>query len=246
MKREIGSLQFKPDIKTKDLKSFLSAFSKKMEGTPEEVEQFHDTLRRSGSPSISLTKLSEKEKKRKPLGAKEIYFLSMSHLKDVFKMDEADKKSQAITTKRLIKAIYDNILDDSTFLLGLTTLKNFDDYTLNHCVNVSILALGLGKRMGLNKKELVELGISAFFHDIGKVSIPIDILNKPGELDDGERKIIETHPLRGAEQLVSMLQEGIVTPKTINVAMEHHAVSGSRGYPRYVKKINIDLFSKIV
>lgn len=247
LKREIGSLQFKSDIQKKDLESFLNAFSKKMEGTPEEVKQFHDTLRLSGTPSISLTKLSiEEKKKRKQLGAKKIYFLSMSHLKDVFKMDEADKKSQMITTKRLIKAIYDNILDDSTFLLGLTTLKNYDDYTLNHCVNVSILALGLGKRLGLDKKELVELGISSFFHDIGKVSLPIEILNKPGKLDEEERKIIETHPLRGAEQLVSMLQEGIVTPKAINVAMEHHAVSGSRGYPRYVKKKNIDIFSKIV
>ena len=218
-----------------------------MEGSPEEVEEFHSSFEKTENPAISLSKLSSEDiRKRNQLGGKSIYFLSMSHLKNVFKMDETDYKNQFITTKRLIKAIYDNILDDSSFFLGLTTLKNYDDYTLNHCVNVSILSLALGKKLGLSKKELVELGISAFFHDIGKIAIPIDILNKPGKLDDAERKVIETHPLKGAEHLVTMMQQGIVTPKAINVAMEHHAASESRGYPRYVKKKNIDFFSKIV
>ena len=90
-----------------------------------------------------------------------------------------------------MQAMFSNVEENETFVQGLTTIKNFDEYTLNHSVNVCLLALSLGKRLGLDRNELVDLAIGAFFHDYGKLDVPKEILLKPGKLDEGERFLLQ-------------------------------------------------------
>jgi HD-GYP domain-containing protein (c-di-GMP phosphodiesterase class II) len=111
---------------------------------------------------------------------------------------------------------------------------------------VCILSISLGRKLGLNRNELAELGISAFFHDFGKTDIPKEILDKPGKLDEKEREIIEQHPHLGAEKLIRLKETSRLPVRAINVAMEHHVKVDLTGYPKYQKKRHINLYSKIV
>jgi putative nucleotidyltransferase with HDIG domain len=145
-----------------------------------------------------------------------------------------------------MQSIYNHIVDNESFVFGLTNLKNYDEYTLNHSVNVCLLATALGRRLGLNRGELVDLGIAAFFHDLGKLETPLEILNKPAKLDDDERVIMEQHPFKGAEKLVLLKESRRLPLRAIHVAMEHHIKEDLTGYPRYFRKDDVNLFSKIV
>jgi HD-GYP domain-containing protein (c-di-GMP phosphodiesterase class II) len=128
----------------------------------------------------------------------------------------------------------------------LTTIKNHDEYTLNHSVNVSLLAVALGRRLGLTRAELVDLGLAAFFHDLGKIETPVEILNKPGQLTEDERKIVELHPHQGAEKLIQFRDFRRLPVSAIHVAMEHHIKEDLTGYPKYRIKSDVNLYSRIV
>ena len=121
-----------------------------------------------------------------------MYFAGISLLKEVF---EKQKKGGAFNlnlTKRWMQSIFNHITDDESFIYGLTNIKNYDEYTLNHSINVCILAIALGRRLGLSREELSDLGVSAFLHDLGKLEVPKEILDKPSELDDRERSIVKS------------------------------------------------------
>ncbi|MBN2199975.1 MAG: HD-GYP domain-containing protein [Candidatus Aminicenantes bacterium] len=177
-----------------------------------------------------------------------LFFMGISHLKEMFTKFLGGGLPPLTLTRRLMQSIFDHISENEAFLLGLTTVKNFDEYTLNHSMNVCILTIALGRRLGLDKNELAELGISAFFHDYGKMELPKEILDKPGALEADERKIIESHVYRGAEKLFLLKESGMIPVPVgaINVAMEHHVNIDLTGYPTYQKKNTISFFSKIV
>ena len=88
--------------------------------------------------------------------------------------------------KRVVQTMIDQLLAAESNLLGLTNLRCHDEYTYNHSVNVGILSIAIGQRVGLGKNRLVELGMAAIFHDIGKSCIPLAILNKPAAFDERE------------------------------------------------------------
>ncbi len=175
-----------------------------------------------------------------------IYFLSILHLKETFERDQRGERIQVNTTRRLMQSIFNHIVDNESFVYGLTNLKNYDEYTLNHSVNVCMLALALGRRLGLSRSELVDLGIAAFFHDLGKLETPIDILNKPAKLSDAEREIMERHPHQGAEKLLQLKEFKRLPLRAVHVALEHHLKEDLSGYPRAFKREDVNLFSKIV
>lgn len=131
-------------------------------------------------------------------------------------------------------------------MIGLTNIKNYDEYTLNHSTNVCVLAVCFGKRLGLEKKELLDLGVSAFLHDIGKLEVPKKILDKKGKLNKKERKIIEKHTYHGVEKLIGLKEFSFLPVKALYVTLEHHLWANLSGYPKYWKKDHIDLYSKIV
>jgi len=175
-----------------------------------------------------------------------LYFLALTHLKDSFRRNERDQGIKAPTTRRLMQSIYNHIVDNESFVFGMTNLKNHDEYTLNHSVNVCLLATALGRRLGLNRGELVDLGIAAFFHDLGKIDTPLEILNKPARLSPDEREVMEQHPFKGAEKLVLLKESRRLPLQAIHVAMEHHVRQDRGGYPHYFRTEDVNIFSKIV
>ncbi len=175
-----------------------------------------------------------------------IYFLSILHLRESFERDGRDERISLTTTRRLMQTIINHITENVSFSFGLTNVKNHDEYTLNHSVNVCVLSIALGRRLGLSRAELVELAIAAFFHDLGKLETPLDILNKPARLSDEEREIMEQHPYKGARKLIHLREFRSLPLRSIHVALEHHIKEDFTGYPRYFKRDSVNLFSKIV
>jgi HD-GYP domain-containing protein (c-di-GMP phosphodiesterase class II) len=143
----------------------------------------------------------------------------------------------------LISEIAENILSNKDLLINLIDLKVFDDYTYYHSVNVGVLSIILGAAMNLNKNQLCNLGLASMLHDIGKVFVPKDILNKPGKLANEEFETIKSHSLKGYEYLKKM--HNIPIPSCTAI-LQHHERFDGQGYPMGTTGNKISLFGKII
>jgi HD-GYP domain-containing protein (c-di-GMP phosphodiesterase class II) len=245
--RELEAVAFKPGLTLEELFRFMPLFARREKREGSMYDRLQADLDASDITHVALEKASEqKTPSNINRNTARVYFLSIVHLKDSFQRHQRGEGIKMQSTRRLMQSIYNHIVDNESFVFGMTNLKNYDEYTLNHSVNVCLLATALGRRLGLNRGEIVDLGIAAFFHDLGKLETPLEILNKPAKLDDDEREIMEQHPFKGAEKLV-LLQESKRLPlRAIHVAMEHHIKEDLSGYPRYFHKDDVNLYSKIV
>jgi HD-GYP domain-containing protein (c-di-GMP phosphodiesterase class II) len=117
---------------------------------------------------------------------------------------------------------------DSQLLLPLLTLKEFDQYTTTHALNVSVLSMGLAEFMGLSPREVRAYGVAGMLHDLGKVRVPKDILTKPGKLTPEEWSLMRSHTVEGARLILQSDQNLDVAAL---VAFEHHIMINGGGYP---------------
>jgi len=246
-KREIGLLSFNSNISEEELRQLIILFAKKGEKSENPFDDFLKETFQSGIKHISIEKIhpSEMTKSSEKYAAK-VFLMGIKHLKEIFKILKKEETITLNTTRRLIQSMFNHLVENESFIHGLTNIKNYDEYTLNHSVNVCLLSLALGRRLDLDRNELADLGVSAFLHDIGKTEIPKEILDKPDKLDEKEREIIEKHPHLGGEKLVRLKKFSYLPVESINVAMEHHVKEDLTGYPQYQKKKNVNLYSKIV
>ena len=113
-------------------------------------------------------------------------------------------------------------------LFALSMLKDYDNYTFTHSVNVSVIALAVGRACSLAEEELRTLGLGGLLHDVGKLRVDVDIITKPGRLTDEEFEQIRKHPRNGADIVAEM--EGI-TAAVIDIVLGHHLHYNRKGYP---------------
>ena len=130
------------------------------------------------------------------------------------------------------------VAQNRTALIALTALKNYDNYTFTHMVNVSILTMAQARSLGIDGPLLREFGLAGLMHDIGKVRTPSAILNKPDALTDAELAIMKRHVLDGAEILRKTPE---VPPIAAVVAFEHHLRQDGTGYPATVQRPLLNL-----
>ena len=145
--------------------------------------------------------------------------------------------------RRTVGSILLHLVEDNELYARLATIKSFDDYTFNHSVNVSLLSMLIGTRLGLSPDLLSVLGTAAMVHDIGKLTVPTEILNKPMALTEEEWRIMQEHPLRGAQ---IVLEHSSPDDIAVTVAFEHHAGYSGRGYPSLLPGRTQHLLSRIV
>ncbi len=248
----IETVGFRPGLKEDELERFIVIFAKTRERQRRFFEHFLAELRRERINNIYIEKIHPYNQEafmtsdQIRQSAKKIFFKSITHLKEVLQKEKSRSKPPLKTTRRLVQSMINILSHDESFMMGLTNIKNFKEYTLNHSTNVAVLALCLGKRLGLEERELVELGLSAFFHDIGTLDIPKKILEKEGRLNEEERAIVEKHPRLGLVKLLKLKEFTHLPVRALAVALEHHIGADLSGYPRYWKKGDTDLYSKIV
>lgn len=118
---------------------------------------------------------------------------------------------------------------ESEMMLPLLMLKEFDQYTTTHCLNVSVLTMALAEHLGLNARDVRTFGVAGLLHDLGKVKIPMEILNKPGKLTDDERTVMQSHTVEGAKLIITSDRE---LDMAAAVAYEHHIMLNGGGYPK--------------
>lgn len=148
--------------------------------------------------------------------------------------------------RRAVQSIVDQVFDDESLLVGLTNLRDYDEPTFTHSVNVCIFAVSLGQRIGLSRLELYELGMAGLLHDLGKVDVPRDVLLKSEALTDQEWEAMQRHPAFGVWRIMAGRQRGRVPAREMLSAFEHHLNVDLSGYPtlRYPRKLS--LYSRIV
>jgi HD-GYP domain-containing protein (c-di-GMP phosphodiesterase class II) len=246
-KRELGMIVFRNTLKPEDVQIFLKGFID---------AGFSDTPYEVITGALEESAHIETERLKKILEGGEIdarkvikksYFNAVSYTKGVINKIKSGEKVNIKKAKRIIETMVDQILDEEKLLLSMTAIKDYDEYTYHHSVNVSILTIALGQRLGLSKKILTELGVVALFHDIGKVDIPSEVLNKSTNFTEDEWKLMKRHPVWGVKALLKLRGLDSTAIRSAIVAFEHHMNFDLSGYPKVRKKYtDLDFYSRIV
>jgi HD-GYP domain-containing protein (c-di-GMP phosphodiesterase class II) len=178
--------------------------------------------------------------------AKRTYSHGVAVTKEVVNSIRMGRTSGVKRIKRAVQMIVDQVLTNETSIMGLTALRDYDEYTFTHSVNVCIFAVALGRKIGLTKLQLYDLGMTALLHDVGKARIPIEVLNKTRDLSEDEWRLIQAHPWRGAMTLFGLRGYAEIPYHAILVAHEHHMKTDLGGYPRSIRPRSQGVFTRIV
>jgi HD-GYP domain-containing protein (c-di-GMP phosphodiesterase class II) len=256
-KRLIGEIIFKAPLDERILKEFIYTFMGLEEGQEENATLFTEQLVNRDIHLIEVNPLEVSgeegeegdvslQKEDPQEVAKKVFFETIGTIKDVITHIKGKQYAEVRKLKRLAQKAVHLVMEDESILLGMATIKNYDEYTFNHSVNVSIYSLAIGKRLGFSMKTLTELGITALLHDIGKSKIPIEVLNKPSSFDEGEWGMMKRHPLWGVEILLNLKQLGEINPRIVIGIFDHHLKSDFSGYPKLFRKKEVTLFGQII
>ncbi len=145
--------------------------------------------------------------------------------------------------KQAVAECVNSVLHSPDAILWLTQLKKKDEYTSQHSLNVCVLSIVLGRHINLSEAHLNVVGLCGMMHDMGKMLVPLEILNKPGALDDEEKLIMQSHTSLGYELLKSSEE---MHPNAIDVAHSHHERLDGKGYPRNIKHTYLTQYTRIV
>jgi len=252
-RRWIGEVEFSAELGGEHLKDFVYLLSGLEENNESNYLYVKKQFEYRNIESIHVGKLeffkdediyidSEDQKRY----SKEVYFKSIGLVKEVVESINQQKALNIRKAKRLMQNAVNAIMQDDSTLLGLANIKNYDEYTFNHSVNVAIYAIALGQRIGVPKKHLSHLGMAGLFHDMGKTRIPKEILNKTGKLSPEEWLMMRSHPVAGTELIMRMKEWGELSTRMIDGAFEHHLRYDLTGYPRLTRKRKITLFGRII
>ena len=162
----------------------------------------------------------------------------VSLFKDV-RMGNALKLDGAVS---LVDELNQSIIRNPSALICLSRLKTADNYTYLHSVSVCVLMIALGRQLGMKDDMLKQAGIAGLLHDIGKVFIPDEVLNKPGKLTDEEFNIVKMHPVKGWEFLKD---SGEVSDLILDVCRHHHERVDGMGYPDKLSGEALTLFARM-
>lgn len=142
-----------------------------------------------------------------------------------------------------IHACTESILRNPSAMLWLSRIKHADNYTAEHCINVAILAISLGRHMGFSREDLELLGLCGMLHDVGKLTIDPAILNKPGRLTPEEFDLIKQHTAQAKDILG---QDSALSSTVVEAAYSHHERIDGKGYPRGIPATSFSVFNRIV
>ncbi len=249
----VGVARVMPGVWPRDWLVFLSALQAPAAETESE-DRFVDVVERLSTAGVTLIEIGPPSgvdddgdfRERAKEAAKRTYSQSVAATKDVINSVRMGRGVNLKKIKRVVQGIVDQILNEETSLLGLTTIRDYDEYTFTHSVNVCIFSVALGRRLGLGKRQLYDLGLAALFHDVGKSRVPLTVLNKVEQLDDNDWRYIAAHPWMGLLTLFQLRGQQELPYRAMTVAYEHHMKCDLTGYPKNVRPRALSIFSKIV
>ncbi|MGI6514676.1 MAG: HD-GYP domain-containing protein [Syntrophomonadaceae bacterium] len=168
---------------------------------------------------------------------------SVRTVKELFHNLESKKRINLQGVKKTVKNLIDEVLSNREILVNFADIRNFDDYTFSHSVQVCVLSIITGISLGLDHIKLKDLATGALIHDIGKTRVDRELLNKPGDLTTEEFIEIKRHAERGFEILRANQDISLLSA---HIAYQHHERWDGNGYPRGLREQEIHLYSRIV
>lgn len=245
----IGVIEVAPEVQPDEWVPFLALLVDERPGDP----PFQEFARRLAESPVSSISIAEEHEQPAPAddeqareAARRTYFQSVNVAREVITDARLGRAFSGRKVRRAVQSIVDQVLDNESAMVGMTALRDYDEYTFTHCVNVCILSIVIGQRLGLSRMQLFELGIGALLHDIGKRRVDWEITNKEGDLTEEEFRQIREHPTEGMLQLFSMQGFGEAPLRAMLIAYEHHMRIDQSGYPRNLRPRDPTLFSRIV
>jgi putative nucleotidyltransferase with HDIG domain len=194
-------------------------------------------------PHIRVGRITKEEAGRDGIASdmaaiRQLYTNAVSAAEAAWESAAIEGKPDVPAALHAVEGLADAVTQNRTALVALTAMRNYDNYTFTHMVNVSILTMGQARALGIEGRLLREFGLSALMHDIGKVRTPKEILQKPERLTEQEFVIMRRHPVEGAEILRRTPEMPILAPV---VAFEHHLRLDGTGYPAGAKRSALNL-----
>ena len=171
-----------------------------------------------------------------------LYNQAVTVAETVWESAKTEGQPDPNAARAMIDGLAQAVSQNRTALLALATLKDYDNYTFTHMVNVSILTMGQARALGIDGSLLREFGLAALMHDIGKVKTPLEVLNKPGRLTDEEFVVMRKHVVDGAEILRATPEIPTLAPV---VAFEHHLRLDGTGYPFGVRRSALNVCTMV-
>ncbi len=247
---EIGVLHVRTGMERREWQIFLSLLlSISQQGVTEErLEVLQERLDAAKVIHLEVERAqpeggSSEESRHQ---AKRVYAEGVAVTRDVVAGVRLGRGPRLKRVKRAVQLVVDQVLNNEMSMVGMTTVRDYDEYTFTHSVNVCVFSVALGKKLGFSKVQLLDLGMTALLHDVGKARVPAEILNKTGSLDEREWRFIQQHPWLGALTLFGMRAYEEVPYRSILVAHEHHMKMDLTGYPKTIRPRTLGMFSRIV
>jgi putative nucleotidyltransferase with HDIG domain len=240
--KSINALTLLPGISSDDLFLFASLLARKKfpaELVFEELSKKGVTTIRQGIDEVQ----DGSETDTGTASPTRTYYDALNAVRDTMK----DIESGRIPTSSRINAVVDNMvslaINDHTTLVGLAMIKDYDNYTFNHSVNVGILAVALAAYLGMDREALRDTNTAGLLHDIGKIKIEKSILNKPGKLSGDEYEEMKKHAEKGAE-IVGKMED--IHPRVTDAVLGHHIRYNRTGYPEWARQKGFDQLADIL
>jgi len=220
----VPALIFERGLKTEDLELFmLFLYETKEQGL--KTEAIKERLSLAGVKHISIT---EHEIQDDYSNARKIYDNAINVVVKALSDVRSGQTPDGASCDGAVREINGMLLRNRDAMLALTLIKNFDEYTYNHSVNVSVLSLAVTENLGLPEQNRINVGVAGLLHDIGKTQLALDLIRKPSTLTVSEYEEIKKHPEEGFAILEKMTN---IQSETRNIVREHHMRFDRAGYP---------------
>ena len=207
-------------------------------------------VEKAGGTHLHLSELldenPDEEEAEALYGARQTYTRGVQVARELLTDARMGRAVNVRRVKRAVQGIVDQVLSNESSMVAMTHLREFDEYTFTHSVNVCILSVIIGQRLGLGRQDLYELGLGALFHDVGKMRIPEATLNKSGKLDSDEWAAMQEHPTDGLLALFNLRGFAELPLRPMLMAYEHHMKLDLTGYPPSRRPRDVGLYSRIV
>ena len=222
----VPAIIFEKELRIQDLENFVRFLheTKDAELTLARIKERMDDY---GVRHIRVRE-TEDDKEDDLLLAREIYGNATDVLTTVIEEVRQGRIPSGAESERVVRDISSMLKRNRDAMLALTLIKNFDEYTYNHSVNVAVLSLALADALALPEAEKIEVGVAGLLHDVGKTQLALDLIRKPGGLTDSEFEEIKKHPEEGYVLLGRMSH---IRPASAYMVLEHHMRFDRKGYP---------------
>ncbi len=252
----LGGVVLIDGIEEKDIARLFKFLSSVKPGT-DNVERLSARLKSADLTNVRLLSArevdaehagtAEEARREFRMAARSNFFRAINVMQENVKGLSDSQEINVSKTKRVVHTLIDHVIRDESSLIELTAIRDYDDYTYAHSVNVCVYALTVGVRLGLDRPRLAQLGFAAIFHDAGKVKLPTDLIRKPDKFDEEDWIQMQRHPLLGAKTILRGLKHDAHSARAARGAFEHHIGPDKSGYPHLPDRTReINLFSRII